>query len=302
MKYYCLTLLTAFFWLLPANAQKEGKIYPVSGTFTIEVPPYMSLNQARQDAIIKAQNQAIENAFGSTVSSKVTTIAYNRDGKSGISTHAINEGMVRGVWLGNTSEPEISDLIQKDGKQWLEVSIKGRARKLTNAGVEFEAEAIRYKPDRELKTEEFKNGDDFFLYFKSPADGYLNVFMFDIASNTVVCLLPYQDSGSGSYPILHNEDYYFFSPEKAKSEDGAVSEVVMTCSESNQEEFNELYVVFSPEYFAKGNAKIQQKQISEELVVPPAMEYLDFNKWLLKNQEKDEKMQVLRMSLHVTNR
>ena len=106
----------------------------------------------------------------------VTTIAYNRDGKSGISTHAINEGMVRGVWLGNTSEPEISDLIQKDGKQWLEVSIKGRARKLTNAGVEFEAEAIRYKPDRELKTEEFKNGDDFFLYFKSPADGYLNVF------------------------------------------------------------------------------------------------------------------------------
>ena len=297
-----LLLLTPFFWTLPVSAQKEGKVYTVSATYMIEVPPYMTMNQAKQEAIRKAQNQAIDSVFNSALSSMVSTVVSNRNGQSDVSTHAINEEIVRGIWLGNLSEPKISDPIQQDGRQWLEVTVKGKARKLTNAGVDFEALTLFYKPEKELKKETYKNGDDFFLYFKSPTDGYLNVFIFDIVSNTVACLLPYQGSGLGSYPIIHDEEYYFFSPEKARPGDGEVNEVVMTCSENNQEEMNEVYVVFSPEYFSKGNSTIEQKKLSETLVVPPAMEYMDFNKWLIKNQGKDEKMQVLRINLRITNK
>ncbi len=297
MRYWGLLLLMTFIWALPVSAQEEGKIYKVSGTFMIEVPPYMSMNQAKQEAIRKAQNQAIDSVFGSALSTKVSTIVSNKNGKSDVSTHAINEEVIKGIWLGNLDEPKISKPIFADGKQWLEVTVRGRARKLTNAGADFEALPLYYKPEKELKTEKYKNGQDFFLFFKSPTDGYLNVFIYDITSNTVACLLPYQGSGAGSYAVTHDEEYYFFSPQKAKPGDGEVNEVVMTCSENNDEEMNELYVVFSPEYFSKGISKIQQRKISDDLVVPPAMDFMDFNNWLIKNQTKDEKMQVLRINL-----
>ena len=299
MRFWGLMLLIPFFWALPVSAQKEGKVYTLSGTFMIEVPPYMSMNQAKQEAIRKAQNQAIDSVFGSTLSTRVSTVVSNKNGKSDVSTRAINEEVIKGIWLGNLAEPKISQPIFSDGKQWLEVTVKGRARKLTNAGADFEALPLYYQPEKELKTEVYKSGQDFFLYFKSPTDGYLNVFIYDITSDAVVCLLPYQGSGSGSYAVTHDEEYYFFSPQKAKPGDGEVNEVVMTCSENNDEEMNELYVGFSPEYFSKGISKIQQRKISDDLVVPPAMGFMDFNDWLIKNQAKDEKMQVLRINLLV---
>lgn len=294
-------LVAVFGGIMPIRAQKESKVYTVEGTYIGMIPPYMTYNQAKQDAIIKAQNQAIENKFHTTNTSQVTSVVSNKDGQSSVFTQGVFEGIVRGVWLGNLDEPKI-ERIQKGDEDWLKVTVKGRARKLTGAGIEFEAEPLRYKPDRELKALDFKNGDNFYLYFKSPVDGFLNVFMFDIASNMVICLLPYQKSGSGAYSITHDEEYFFFAPQKAKPGDGEVNEPIMICSEGNQEEFNELYVVFSPEYFAKGNTKIVEKRLSEDLMVPPAMDYLDFNKWLIQNQEKDEKMQLLRMTLHVSNR
>lgn len=284
--------------LVVLGADNKGEEKHVKGTFLVEIPSYMSFEQAKREALIKAQNQAIENAFGATISSRNQIIVSNENGHSSTNFLSISEGEVRGVWLGDKEEPQFNRVFQ-DGKDWLNVTVNGIAREIIHAGILFEVETLQYAPDRKLKTTNFKNGDDFFLYFRSPVDGFLTVFMFDVTSNQVFCLLPYQSSGTGSYPITHDEDYFLFAPSKAHPDDGLVDEVVLTCSEENKEELSEIYVVFSPNFYAKVGSKRGQQQLTEDLVLPSSLDYHSFNKWLIKYQQKDDAMQIKRIPLQI---
>lgn len=86
---------------------------------------------------------------------------------------------------------------------------------------------------------------------------------------------------------------------KAHPDDGQVDEVVLTCSEENKEELSEIYVVFSPNYYAKVGAKHSQQQLTEDLVLPSSLDYQSFNKWLIKYQQKDDAMQIKRIPLQI---
>jgi hypothetical protein len=260
----------------------------------------MSYEQACQAALIKAQNDAIAEAFGLSVGEENTIFISNIDGKSNTSFHSATQGSVRGVWLADEKAPEFEKFLQ-DGRDWVKVTVKGKVREIVNAGIDFEVAPIRYKADKELATDVFKNGDDFFLYFKSPVDGFLTVFLFDITAGEAFCLLPYQDSGKGAYPIKFNEEYYFFSPPHAKADDGKVDELVMTCAEDKPEEYNQLFIVFSPNPYAKKMATSGQKQLTDELMTPSSLEYKDFNKWLMRCQQKDEQMEVRRIPIKIRN-
>jgi hypothetical protein len=260
----------------------------------------MSYEQACQAALIKAQNDAIAEAFGLSMSESNDIFISNIDGKSSTSFHSTSQGSVRGVWLADETAPKYEKFLQ-DGRDWVKVTVKGKAREIVSAGIDFEVAPIRYKADKELATDVFKNGDDFFLYFKSPVDGYLTVFLFDIAAGEAFCLLPYQDSGKGAYPIKVNEEYYFFSTNHAQAGEGKVDELVMTCAEGKPEEYNQLFIVFSPNPYAKKMATTGQKQLTDELVIPSSLEYKDFNKWLMKCQQKDEQMEVRRIPIKIIN-
>lgn len=300
MKIY-LSILLSLYSLFADAAGVQGQEKTVEGTFLVEIPSYLSLEQAKREALIKAQNQAIENTFGSAVSRQNTIIISNENGESESKFISINRGEVKGVWLGDKEEPKFGRVYQ-DGRDWLNVTVKGIAREIVSAGVQYEAKTLRYKPDLELEAQTFKNGDDFFLYFRSPVDGYLTVFMFDITTNQVFCMLPYQSSGTGAYRITHDEEYFLFAPDKAKPDDGEVDEFVLTCSEKNVEELSELYVIFSPNYYAKVGAQKERQQLTDELILPSSLEYKEFNKWLIKYQQKDDAMQVSRIQLQIKNK
>ena len=295
-----LVLLLAAFLALPASAKKEGRVATVSGTFMIEIPSYMSLDQAKQQALLKAQNQAIENEFGSSITTTNVSWIENSSNKSDVKFHSFNQDQVKGVWLGDEAEPKFKQ-INQDGKNWLEVTVKGKVRELINAGIEFEAQPLCIEPRKDRATTEFKNGQDFFLYFRSPADGYLTVFLFDNTANEVYTMLPYQSSNLGHYRINHDEDYFLFAPSKAKPDDGPVDELVITSTEGKQEEFNDIYVIFSPNVFYKVNSTKEKQKLSDELILPSSLPFKDFNKWLIKYQQKDEDMQVMRVPIHITN-
>ena len=295
-----LTLLMLFSWVLPFCAQENSREKSAKGSYTYEIPKSMSYEQACQAALIKAQNDAIAEAFGLSVGEENTIFISNIDGKSNTSFHSATQGSVRGVWLADEKAPEFEKFLQ-DGRDWVKVTVKGKVREIVNAGIDFEVAPIRYKADKELATDVFKNGDDFFLYFKSPVDGFLTVFLFDITAGEAFCLLPYQDSGKGAYPIKFNEEYYFFSPPHAKADDGKVDELVMTCAEDKPEEYNQLFIVFSPNPYAKKMATSEQKQLTDELMTPSSLEYKDFNKWLMRCQQKDEQMEVRRIPIKIRN-
>lgn len=295
-----IVLLMVFSCVQPFCAQEDSREKTAKGSYTYEIPQSMSYEQACQAALIKAQNDAIAEAFGLSVGEENTIFISNIDGKSSTNFHSATLGSVRGVWLADEKAPEFEKFLQ-DGRDWVKVTVKGKAREIRSAGIDFEVAPIRYKADKELATDVFKNGDDFFLYFKSPVDGYLTVFLFDITAGEAFCLLPYQDSGKGAYPIKFNEPYYFFSPDHAQVGEGNVDDLVMTCAEGKPEEYNQLFIVFSPNPYAKKMATTGQKQLTDELVIPSSLEYKDFNKWLMKCQQKDEQMEVRRIPIKITN-
>ena len=295
-----LILITIFSWTLTTSAQEKGKVKTVEDTYLYEIPSNVSYAQACQFALVKAQNAAIEKEFGTSVSQNDMVLISNENGQSSTSFHSMTSGQVRGVWLGDVAEPKFERVLD-GGRDLLKVTVKGKIRELVTAGVEFEAKPLRVQPDKKLVSDTFKNGEDFFLYFKSPVDGYLTVFLFDILSNQVFCMLPYQSSGKGSFAVTHDKEYYLFSAAKADPADGEVDEVVLTCTEGNTEEYNNLYVIFSPNNYAKISSKVGQKQLSDDLIVPSSLDYKEFNAWLTKYQQKDEQMQVERIPIRIEN-
>ena len=296
----CIILLTVFSWVLAISAQENSREKTAKGSYTYEIPKNMSYEQACQVVLIKAQNDAIAEAFGLSVSDENNIFISNINGKSSTDFHSATRGSVRGVWLADKKPAQYEKFLQ-DNRDWVKVTVEGRAREIVSAGIDFEAAPIRYMADKELATDVFKNNDNFFLYFRSPVDGYLTVFLFDIQAGQAFCLLPYQDVGTGSYPIKFNEEYYFFSPDHAKADDGKVDELVLTCAEGKTEEYNQLFIIFSPNKYAKKMSTIGQKQLTDDLVIPSSLEYEDFNKWLMKCQQKDEEMEVRRIPIKITN-
>lgn len=295
-----LLILTVFSWVLSLSAQENSCEKIVKGSYTYEIPKSMSYDQACQAALVKAQNDAIAEAFGLSIHENNDLFISNINGKSDVNFVSTSEGIVKGVWLADEAAP-VYERFLDNGRDWVKVTVKGRVREIRSAGIDFETAPIRHMPDKELATDVFKNNEDFFLYFKSPVNGYLTVFLFDLAANQVFCMLPYQDSGSGSYPISFGQEYYFFSPSHARPEDGTVDELVLTCAPEKPEEYNQLFIIFSPNKYGKVLSKNGQQQRADGLVIPSSLDYKDFNKWLMRCQQKDEEMEVRRIPIKITN-
>lgn len=285
-----------------AEADNKGKVVTVEATYSLEIPPYMSYDQACREGIVKAKNQAIDSVFYSVLSGFDEVTVKNTNANSEVSLLSIHRSQVKGVWLGDLAKPQFKRVLADDGRDFLYVTVKGKVRELKSAGIQFEALPLRVKPDLKLQTNTFKNGDDFFLYFRSPVNGFLTVFLFDTNLNEVCYMLPYQSSGEGYYAITHDVQYTFFSTDKAKPDDGEIDEFVMTCSDGNKEEYDELYVVFSPNKYVKKPSTLEKKQLGNDLILPDRMDYEGFNKWLTEYQQIDEDMQIARIPIRVSKK
>lgn len=100
MRIWLPILLSMFCQMVFASGQK-GKEKIVEGSFMVEIPSYLSYDQACHEALIKAKNQAIENEFGSTVARVDQILLSNINGKSETNYFSINEGVPYQV-LSNT--------------------------------------------------------------------------------------------------------------------------------------------------------------------------------------------------------
>ena len=276
-------------------AQKRQQ---VEGTYTFEVPSTMSFDEACQLSLIEAQHNAIENEFGTMVTQDNTVVITDNNGQANTELLSISKGQVKGVWIGDIDEPRYEKILL-NGKLHVKVTVKGWIREITSAGIDFIAKTLKNQPELKYEDQTFKDGDDLFLYFKSPADGFLTVYLFDKTTMMVYCLLPYQNSGLGAFNVVHDEPYYLFSPQHAKNNYGTVDELVMTCSEGKTQEFNDLYVIFSPNSYGKANAHTGQR-LSDGFIAPRSLTYKEFNNWLVKYRTKDETMQEKRISLKIT--
>ena len=269
------------------------KVSKVSATYTYYAPETMSVEEAKKTALERAKIEAIANEFGMIVSQNNTTVISNTNGNTDEQFYSYGGSDVKGEWIETTGEPKY-DITYKDKTLVVTCSVKGKAREIVSAGIDFIAKPLRNGTELRFEGYDFKDGDDLYLYFQAPVDGFLAVYLLDEASQTVYNILPYKSQNISATPIEANKKYVFFSKRTVeRGEKGIVDEYILSCE--NPKEYNILYILFSPSEIGKRtgfDSSIEDK--------PDNISYKDFKQWLSKTLSKDKKLQFQEISISIS--
>ena len=284
MNRFILFIIFALFFVM-GYSQRTAK---VSATYTYYAPEAMSVEEAKRVALDRAKIQAIADEFGTIVSQSTSTVITNKNGESDTQFVALGGSDVKGEWIETIGNPEYQ---LKFENHFLVVtcSVKGKAREITSAKIEFLATTLRNGTELRFGDVNFRDGDDLYLYFQSPINGYLAVYLLDELSQTVYCILPYKAQAFSAYPVMANKEYVMFSRKEAdKSERPIVDEYTLNCE--NDKEF-----IFSPYQIGKRNGfdySIEDK--------PNNISYSDFMSWLSKTLSKDNNIQIQEIYISIS--
>ncbi|MBQ9231231.1 MAG: DUF4384 domain-containing protein [Prevotella sp.] len=258
------------------------KVKTVEGEYTYYAPENVTVEEVRRTALERAKIQAIADEFGTIVQQTNTTRIHTNDNKSSTDFFMIGGSEVKGEWIETLGEPQFSNPVFQDHTIVITCKVRGKAREIVTAQIDFKARVLRNGTEDKFEDDDFKSGDDLFLSFVSPVSGYLAVYLVD-SGEKAFCLLPYRNQVDGIYPIEANRRYLFFNIKEASQQERPfVDEYNMTCEHSM--EHNVIYVVFSPNQFAKAADSTTSELLPREL------SYDDFQRWLANCRKHDHEM------------
>jgi hypothetical protein len=258
------------------------RVKTVRGEYTYIIPENVTFEQAKAIALERAKLQALADEFGTVVAQTNSTVVNNESTKGKVSFFSISSSDVKGEWIEDTAKPVFKKAMDNNAIA-LTCIVCGKAREIVNAQIQLNAQILRNGLESKFESNDFHNGDDMYLLFQSPADGYVAVYLVD-QTPTAFCLLPYRNDEDGQQVIKHGETYIFFSPKTTKENPAIVDEYTMTCNGS--EEHNQIYIIFSPKPFTKA----VDSQSSE--ILPRQLDYETFTKWLATCRRQDTNMVV----------
>jgi hypothetical protein len=266
------------------------KIKTVDGEYTYVVPENINLDKAKHIALERLKIQLIEEEFGATVSQSNSTLVKNGNGESDVDFVSIGGSEVKGEWIETIGTPRY-DIYYEKNMLVVSVKAKGRIREIISTAVDVKSLVLRNGIEDRFESDTFKSGDDLYISFQSPTNGYLVVYLVD-TEQRAFCLLPYQNMKEGSFNVEANKRYVLFSTQTASSElKPYVDEYTMTCSHG--QEINQLYVIFSSSPFVKAIDDKLEKELPRELSNE------DFQKWLAKYRIRDTNMVVKKTTITI---
>lgn len=266
------------------------KIKTVDGEYTYVVPENVNLDKAKYIALERLKIQLIEEEFGATVSQSNSTLVKNNNGKSDVDFVSIGGSEVNGEWIETIGTPRYNIYYEKD-MLVVSVKAKGRIREIISTAVDVKSLVLRNGIEDRFESDTFKSGDDLYISFQSPTNGYLVVYLVD-TEQRAFCLLPYQNMKEGFFNVEANKRYVLFSTQTAASElKPYVDEYTMTCT--HDQEINQLYVIFSTSPFVKAIDDKLEKELPRELSNE------DFQKWLAKYRTRDTNMVVKKKTITI---
>ena len=266
------------------------KIKKVSATYIYYAPENVSVEKAKFTALERAKIQAIADEFGTIVSQTNTTHTKSKNGEVETDFTSLGESFVKGEWIETIGTPEIT-VSYEQNMLIVKCSIKGRAREITTVQTNFSAKILCNGTEARFEQEEFKHGDRLYLSFQTPTDGYLAVYLID-AENNANCLLPYPTDSDGQMPVKHGTDYIFFSTKHAVNNDYTViDEYILTCE--GESEFNQVYILFSPNPFTKAVDQGNNKGL------PRFLPFSKFLEWLANCRKLDSQLGVNVKTIHI---
>lgn len=270
-------------------AQNVKTVY---ASYTYYAPETMSVDEAKRTALNRAKIQAIADEFGTIVSQSTSMVISNKNGESDTQFFSIGGSDVKGEWIETIGEP-VYNIKFENHYLIIDCTVKGKAREIESAKIDFIAKPLRNGTTLKYESTEFKDGDDLYLYFKSPIDGNLAVYLLDESTQIVYSILPYKAENITATPIERDKDYIFFSIKDAdRRQRGIVDEYTLNCNETK--EFNTMFVLFSPTDIGK---RTGFKSDLEDK--PNNIRYEDFKKWLSKSMTKNKLLQTSQISISI---
>lgn len=279
-------------FFIPGFSQR---IKNVEGNYIFRISADLTLEEAKREALMRAQLQAIADEFGTVVSESVSSYMSVENGKADERLYSLGSADVRGEWIETRDEPRYFVEIENN-EYIIQVEVKGKAREISNASVDFVAKTLKNGAELKFEDTAYRDGDEMYLYFRSPISGYLTVYMLDHATDMCFLLLPYRDSDGLAVRVEKDRDYVFFSPDKAPEyQRHEVDEYVLTAE--SPREMNDLFVVFSPKEFIKAGVSN-----SGTNVIPQNLLIKDFHKWLTNIRKRDPSVTCISIPITITKK
>lgn len=267
------------------------KVITVEGSYIYKVPETVTVEQAKRIALERAQIEILAKTFGTKISQQNSTRISNDSRNSSVDFLSISSSDVQGEWVETIGKPDYTISYASD-MLIVNCKVKGIVRAVTTVAIDLIAKIFNNSSSHTRETTEFKQGDQLFLQFQSPVNGYLAVYLID-NSNQAFCLLPYKGQGNGIYKVNGNRNYTFFSIKDANKEERLITdEYVMTCESSF--ESNQIYILFSPNQFTKA------ADFSSDQCMPRTLNGDDFLRWLGKCKRRDSQFTVISKLISVT--
>ena len=260
----------------------------VSGESVFVVPETMSIAEARTVAASRARIDALAGKYGTLVAS-MNTVGMSDGTVNRFSMLGTSE--VKGVWLKDTREVwQRMELDEATQQLYIRTKVWGKARPLAVAATPVVAETISDDGDTGSTATEFRNGEKFYLHFRSAADGYLAVFLIDESGSVFTCL-PYPSQRQNTVRVRKSADYVFFSKRRPATVT-AESDIrqYFLIAEKDMEQ-NRLCIVFSPNDFTLALDKKQGVSANGQQVGRYSFD--DFNEALFRQRMADGRMQVV---------
>lgn len=293
-------ILFIIFHSVHIKAQKLKEVKE-SGTYKMRIEKTMSEAEAERLCIERARIDAIEKAFGQTIIQGNATYIKNKStGEQTESSNIfsnISESMVNGEWIQDLKKPEINKLLENN-ELWMQAEVFGLIREVKSIQTTFVTSPLNCT-NTTCKTTTFRDGDDFYLYFKAPEDGYISIYLDDPEQQKTFRLLPYKSSKikTTNYPVKADVDYIFFSAAKAAANE-IVDEMVLLLNNPKVPEMNKLFILYSPkEEFGKPIVS-QSAATVGKVETPMELASEDFQRWLQLTRKGTE-VQLMSMILNI---
>lgn len=285
----------------------EGRMATVTGQAVFIAPHSMTPYQARQEAINRAQLDAISREFGSAVS--MSNLSFMQSGeRERDDFYSIAESDVRGEWI-ETLGDTIWNITPRASETIYEVRLKGRIREIPMNRIDVDSSLLFNGTDKErdaIRNFSYKAGDYMYVWFTSPVDGYLAIYLGDDDdAMTLQSLVPMPGMQEGAYPIKGGREYVFFDRASAEPRYRDLTRrIKMNCRKET--DINQVYVIFSPNSFAKAADRRSSSGRTvnvngEEIdLMPREADFATFQRWLGKARRHDPDMQVLKTVVTVS--
>jgi hypothetical protein len=280
------------------------EVINAEGFAQIRLEDHMSKDEAREEARQQAMINAIESVFGAYV--ERDSDVDIEDGKTRFKI--IGQTRVRGDWLKTISvqygenKQKIRGRQRKESEIWISCRIQGSIREIGLPETALEFLPLNC-PDLICRTYDFRDGEPFYLSFRTAVDGYLSIYLKD-GTETVFRLLPYQkmpENYHNTVPVKADIGYLFFLNQSdfdyfPDFSYMMIDEVIMNAV--HPEEFLDLYVVFSTADYHKPLLDDGRDDDSEK-ILPKSLDPKNFEEWLGDNRIHDPAFQYKRITLTI---